>query len=132
MIERIARCACGQLNATATGAPVRISICHCLDCKRRTGSAFGLQSTWTEAQVAIRGEARAYERFGDDGGHWVRDYFCGTCGVRVFYCIELRPGLMSIPVGAFADPDFPPPTIEVYGERAQAGIGRQLDKSCQE
>ena len=132
MTDRTAFCACGQLSATATGEPVRISICHCLDCKRRTGSAFGLQSTWTGEQVAIHGEAREFERFGDDGGNWVREYFCGRCGVRVFYRIELRPGMVSIPVGAFADPDFPSPTIEVYGERAQAGIGRQLDKSCQE
>ncbi|MEO6113056.1 MAG: GFA family protein [Sphingomicrobium sp.] len=132
MNDWTASCACGQLNATATGAPVRISICHCLDCKRRTGSAFGLQSTWTEEQVAIRGEAREFERFGDDGGNWVREYFCGRCGVRVFYRIELRPGMVSIPVGAFADPGFPPPTVEVYGERAQAGIGRQLGEDCQE
>ena len=33
------------------------------------------------------------------------------------YAIERRQGMITIPVGAFADPDFPPPTVEVYGER---------------
>jgi len=26
--------------------------------------------------------------------------------------------MISIPAGAFADPDFPPPAIEIYEERA--------------
>jgi len=127
MSERIASCACGRLTAAATGEPVQISLCHCLECKRRTGSAFGMQATWLDEQVAIRGEAREFQRFGDDGGHWVRESFCPNCGVRVFYRIELRPGMVSIPVGAFADPDFPPPTAEVYRERAQRGLNLTID-----
>ena len=132
MIERTAACACARLTATARGEPARVSICHCLDCKRRTGSAFALQATWPDAQVRISGDYREYERFGDDGGAWVRDGFCPDCGVRVFYRIELRPEMISIPVGAFADPDVPPPTIEVYAERAQRGIGPQLDEAAQQ
>jgi hypothetical protein len=38
MIVREARRACGALGAGATGDPVRLSICHCLDCKRRSGA----------------------------------------------------------------------------------------------
>lgn len=129
---RLATCACGQLAATATGDPVRVSICHCDACKRRTGSAFGLQATWPEEQVTFRGESREYERFGEDGGHWVREYFCEGCGVRVFYRIEQRPGMISIPVGAFADPAFPPPTVEIYAEKAQNGIGQQLRDDARE
>ena len=30
----------GQLTASCTGEPVRVSVCHCLDCQKRTGSAF--------------------------------------------------------------------------------------------
>jgi hypothetical protein len=113
MSERIASCSCGGLTAVATGEPVRISLCHCLNCKRRTGSAFAMQATWPEDRVAIQGEARQYERFGEESGNWARHSFCPNCGVQVFYRIELRPGMVSIPVGAFADPDFPPPTAEV-------------------
>ena len=82
--------------------------------------------------MTIRGESREYERFGEEGGQWVREYSCTGCGVRIFYRIELRPGMVSIPVGAFADPAFPPPTAEVYAEQAQGGIGRQLSETAQE
>jgi hypothetical protein len=40
MTTREARCSCGALTAVATGDPVRNSVCHRLDCKRTTGSAF--------------------------------------------------------------------------------------------
>ena len=40
MVVRRAECACGQLSAVCSGEPMRVSVCHCLACKRRTGSAF--------------------------------------------------------------------------------------------
>jgi hypothetical protein len=113
---RVARCACGGLAISASGEPVRISICHCLECKRRTGSVFSWNAHWPGERVAIEGNYRSYERSSDDGG-WVRQHFCPTCGVMVFYEIELRPGIVSVPVGAFADPAFPAPTVEVYEDR---------------
>jgi hypothetical protein len=44
-------CSCGQLQVTTTGEPVRISVCHCLACQRRTGSAFGVQARFRYAVV---------------------------------------------------------------------------------
>jgi hypothetical protein len=116
MIVREARCICGALSARAEGDPVRLSICHCLDCKRRTGSAFGWNATYEADRVAVAGAYTIYER-GSDDGFWVRNRFCPVCGVTVCYEIERRPNMVSIPAGAFADPAFPPPAMEVYEER---------------
>lgn len=127
MIERVASCACGTLTAAARGEPTRISICHCGECKRRTGSAFSLNATWPDDQVTIRGEATQFERSGEDGGHWVRESFCPRCGVRIFYRIELRPRMVSIPVGAFRDRDFPAPQIAVYAELAMRAIELSIE-----
>jgi hypothetical protein len=117
MTIREARCACGALSLRAEGDPVRISICHCLDCKRRSGSAFAWTASYDAARVAIEGESRTWERSSDDG-YWARFRFCATCGGAVYYEIERRPGMISIPAGAFADVDFPAPGIEVFEERA--------------
>jgi hypothetical protein len=116
MTRREARCGCGALTVAAVGEPARNSICHCLDCKRRTGAAFSWNATFAEEQVTIAGESASYSRTSDEG-FWGRHHFCPTCGTHMFYAIERRPGMISIPVGAFADPDFPAPTVEVYGER---------------
>lgn len=115
-MERTASCLCGQLTATCEGEPIRRSVCHCLDCQRRTGSAFSVNAHWPAEQVRIEGESRAFTRSSDDG-FWGRHYFCPTCGASVHYEIERRPGVISVPVGAFADPGFPEPLVAVYDER---------------
>lgn len=115
-MTRQARCACGALAAATTGDPIRLSVCHCLDCKRRTGSAFSWNATFAAADVTVEGAFRTYQR-GSDDGYWGRFHFCPECGVTVAYEIERRPDMISIPAGAFADPAFPPPAIEVYDER---------------
>lgn len=117
MTVREARCACGALCASAEGEPVRISVCHCLACKRRTGSALAWNATYHAACVTVSGAYHTYERRSDEG-NWARHHFCPACGCSVHYEIEVRPGMISIPAGAFADADFPAPTIQVYEERA--------------
>ncbi|ACG79854.1 conserved hypothetical protein [Phenylobacterium zucineum HLK1] len=113
---RTATCACGALKAHCRGEPARISVCHCLDCQRRTGSAFGVQATFAQDQVAFEGEAREFTRHGDEG-HWMTAAFCPACGGTVWYRIERRPGMVSVPVGGFADPGFPEPRVSVYEAR---------------
>jgi hypothetical protein len=67
MIERIATCRCGQLRAVCAGEPVRVSVCHCLDCQKRSGSAFAAQARWPDSQVEIIGQARIWVRVADSG-----------------------------------------------------------------
>ena len=43
-------------------------------------------------------------------------YFCGTCGSTVYWLSDVVPGAYGISVGSFVDPDFPPPTSEVWTE----------------
>ena len=119
---RIATCSSGQHRATSVGEPPRVSICHCGACKRRTGSAFSWNATFAKDQVTVSGEARTHRRNSDEG-RWGDHYFCPECGVVVFYEIEARPDMVSIPVGTFADSAFPEPTFSVYGELRPAWIG---------
>ncbi len=110
---RTASCSCGQFTATVVGDPVRISVCHCLACQRRTGSVFGAQARFPTTAVTIKGESREYVRTGDSGGQ-LHFHFCATCGSTVFYTLTNAPGLIAIPVGGFADPGFPSPQHSIY------------------
>lgn len=116
MNTRIAACSCGQLSARVTGEPVRNSICHCLACQRRTGSVFGQQARFLRENVAITGQSTAYTRVGDEGPG-ATFHFCPQCGATVYYEPAGLEAYVGIPVGAFADPDFPAPTVSVYEER---------------
>ena len=114
MTSRVASCSCGQLRLTCEGEPVRISICHCLECQKRTGSVFATQARFARESVTIEGRATQWTRLGDSGGS-VTFNFCPVCGSTVYW--EAPPGFVAVAVGAFADPTFPPPKVSVYEER---------------
>lgn len=121
MPERTATCRCGQLRVTCEGDPVRISVCHCLECQKRSGSAFAVQARWPDEQVTATGRSKTWERVADSG-HRATYRFCPDCGSTVAYVIEGWEGVTAVPVGAFADPDFPPPKFSVYEHRKHAWV----------
>jgi hypothetical protein len=43
--------------------------------------------------------------------------FCPECGGTVFFTTESAPELIAVPVGMFADPEFPAPKVSVWKER---------------
>jgi hypothetical protein len=114
---REAVCNCGQLRLTADGDPIRISMCHCLACQRRTGSAFGIQARFTADQVRVVGRHSEYSRTSDEGEEGRTFHFCPDCGATVFYKLSTAPDVFAVPIGAFAEPGFPPPTVSVYESR---------------
>ncbi len=126
VIERFASCSCGQLTAEVTSEPIRISMCHCLACQRRSGSTFAVQARFAADTVTIVGEWRTWTRTGDEGS--VIDFhFCPACGSTVLYRQRDVPDVIAIAVGAFADPDFPAPTVSVYEARRHAWTGTPED-----
>lgn len=126
MTSRTAACSCGQLQATTTAEPLRVSIFHCLACQRRTGSVFGAQARFARAAVTVSGRSQVYERVGDEGTR-IGFHFCPLCGATVYYAFGPGDEHIAIPVGAFADPAFPAPTCSVYEERRHAWVGLPPD-----
>jgi hypothetical protein len=122
MSNRLASCSCGQLIAQVAGEPVRVSICHCLACQRRTGSTFAQQAKFRRDQVLVSGVSSEYVRVGDEGPG-AKFHFCPTCGSTVYYEPQEQKEYLAIPVGAFADPSFPAPTFSVYEERMHSWVG---------
>ncbi|WP_114227920.1 MULTISPECIES: GFA family protein [Sphingomonas] len=121
MSARTATCRCGQLSATCTGDPVRVSVCFCLNCQKRSGSSFAAQARWPDDRVQWEGETKSWSAAGDSG-QVATFRFCPTCGSTVGYQAEGLPGLTAIAIGAFAEPSFPPPEYTVYGDRKHAWV----------
>lgn len=121
MTIRTAACRCGQLTARCTGEPVRISVCHCLACQQRSGSAFAVQARWPDEQVELSGVAKEWRRVADSGAT-ASYFFCSECGSTLFYRLDKFPGLTAVPIGAFADPNFPAPRHSVWEERKHAWV----------
>jgi len=114
MVNRTASCSCGQLSITVEGEPREVLVCHCLECQKQSGSVFLSWGYWPTSAVAAKtGEASRYRRIADSG-RTVDNYFCPVCGSTVYGDSDDIPGIVSIAVGNFADPSFPPPTAAVW------------------
>ena len=116
MSTRRACCRCGQLSAECSGEPARVSVCHCLACQQRSGSAFAAQARFSDDQVKIEGDSKSWTRIADSGNA-ITYHFCPECGSTVHFSGGNFPDLVAIPVGAFADPTFPHPRFSVWEAR---------------
>jgi hypothetical protein len=117
----MASCSCGQLRATVSEEPLRVSVCHCLACQRRTGGVFATQARFARDAVSISGKGTEFVLVGDEGTR-ATFRFCPNCGATVYYTTSSLPEAVTIPVGAFADPAFPAPTVSVYEERMHGWV----------
>lgn len=115
MSSRTASCYCGQLQIQVHGDPLGVGVCHCLACQQRTGSVFAALAAFA-APYQVTGHATEFVRTGDHGAQF-RFRFCPVCGSNVFHTEEGVQGHVSVAVGAFADPAFPPPQDSVYDKR---------------
>ena len=133
MTTHFASCRCGQLRATVTGEPVRVSVCHCLNCKKRSGSAFAVQARWPSKQVGIEGQSKSYKQV-SDSGNWGEFHFCPDCGSDVYYrndgpTVDAKfADMIAIPLGTFDDPYFLTPHFSVWESRKHDWVEIAGDK----
>lgn len=78
------RCHCGQITYRATLDPARVSICHCTDCQRLTGSAFRVTASVAAGDFTLTGgQPRRYLKHGDNGAARLQ-FFCPDCGSPIY------------------------------------------------
>ena len=72
-----------------------------------------MQARFPSDRVMIHGESKVYVRTADSGNE-IEFHFCPECGATVYYRYGDLSDVIAVPVGAFADPEFPPPRVSVY------------------
>ncbi|WP_162142406.1 GFA family protein [Cucumibacter marinus] len=119
---RKAQCSCGQFSVTVRGDPEWVNLCNCHDCQRRTGSAFQIAGFFRESQIIENtGERTEFHRPTQEGRTMDLE-FCPVCGVSVLFRLKLRPGMMAIHAGCFADTGFPAPDRIWFAHRAHPWV----------
>ena len=121
MVAREGSCSCGQLRVRTAADPLRVGVCHCLACQQRSGSAFAVGARFAADVVDTEGDANEYVRISDDGEsrHF---YFCPQRGITVWYARPSAPDIITIPMGVFADPEFPAPSVSGWEERKHSWV----------
>ena len=109
-------CLCGAVRYTASAEPALVGVCHCRDCQKFTGSAFGFFIGVPRSAFEIHGVLKTFSKLGDSGNPIVRR-FCPECGSSI---VEEPPGrrdLAIINAGTLDDPSAVTPTMEIYCDR---------------
>jgi hypothetical protein len=100
-------CLCGAHRYRVKGEPMRVSVCHCTFCQRRTGSACAVGVFFPEENVELTAEEFAvYEHTSDESNLKIRLHFCRYCGTTVYAKLERFPDGRVIFGGTFDDPNW--------------------------
>ncbi len=92
-------CQCGDVRYEVTGVPQHVVVCHCTDCQRQSGSAFGMTLVVKETDFRlIQGELNTWASTSDTGRAKL-DAFCPGCGTRIYHKPEWRKGSVSVKPG---------------------------------
>jgi hypothetical protein len=78
------QCHCGQVTYEAEIDPERVSVCHCDDCQRLTGSPYRVSVRTPRSDIRLTGNPpRVYVKVAESGNRR-RQYFCPECGSPLF------------------------------------------------
>ena len=72
-VERHGGCLCGAVRYTVSGPPLRVGLCHCLDCRKASGSFFTPFGVWASASYKGTGDLKTF----------AQRQFCPQCGSRI-------------------------------------------------
>ncbi|MGZ5900217.1 MAG: GFA family protein [Reyranella sp.] len=113
-MTRKATCCCGACSIEVEGEPRLNALCHCANCKKRTGSAFGWSAYFTDDQILGRtGDFRVYEITGTQPQ---RRWFCAACGSTLFWKTSWRLDQTGIAGGCFVGEKLPQPSVTVSND----------------
>ena len=115
--------ACGQASITVDALPSMHGVCHCTNCKRRTGSAFGISAYFDRtAVVQQRGETKTYTFHHTAQNHDQERHFCSHCGTTLFWFVSSVPEKIGIAGGCFADGGLPEPSYSVTDRKRESWV----------
>lgn len=90
MTEYRGGCLCGAVRYEVEGEPLRVGLCHCLDCRKESGAVFSCFAVFPATAFRSTGEVRT---------HSGRS-FCPVCGSRLFNPsdreVEIRFGTLDV------------------------------------
>ncbi len=115
-------CQCGALRYSVVGAPIALAVCHCTECQRQSGSAFGMSLIVPkDAFRMTSGEPRTFERKADSG-NTVRCAFCPGCGTRIYHEPAAMAASLNVKPGTLDDTSWLEPVVHAWTRSKQPWV----------
>jgi len=110
-------CLCGAVKLESTVTPVLTAHCHCIDCRKSSGSGHCTHMMVPEQAFSVSGDVAFFSRAADSGNIVSRG-FCPACGSPLYSTNAGMPGMVFPRASCLDDPEIAKPAIAVYASRA--------------
>jgi hypothetical protein len=103
-------------------APLDLYVCHCLECRKQSASAFGISLTVRRAGLrVIQGQTKSWTRPTDSGGRR-KCIFCTECGSRLWHEAEPPTEMLALKGGSLDRPLDLRDAIHLWTTRKLPGV----------
>ena len=119
-------CLCGKVRYESTEDTAGGGICHCIDCRKTSGTGHAAHAFLPEDSITFVGEMKTFEQKADSGNMLTRS-FCSECGSSIVTRSSGMPGTAVVRVSSFDDPNLYSPIMLVYNKRAASWDAQQTD-----
>jgi hypothetical protein len=104
-----------------TTEPIRLVACHCNECQRQSGSAFGMSMPVKKNSLTVTGRTKRFTRIADSGNE-LTGAFCPECGVRIYHVLESAQDVLSLKPGTLDDTSWLRPDRFIWMKSAQGWV----------
>lgn len=116
-------CQCGALRYEIDAdAPLDLYACHCRECQKQSGSAFGISAIFPlDAVRIVKGMPKIWTR-PTDSGNTTDCAFCPDCGTRIMHTGTYDRSVTAIKGGSLDEPPDMAGAKHIWTDRTLHGI----------
>ena len=115
-------CQCGGCRYEITERPLTAYVCHCTECQRQSGGAFGMSLPVPRTGFALtQGSPRRWRRLAASG-RAIDCVFCPDCGTRLFHQPSRDADVVNVKPGTLDDPRWLRPVGHLWTASAQGWV----------
>jgi len=112
-------CQCGHIRYQIIERPFGLAVCHCTECQRQSGSAFGMSLGVRHGAVVLRSGTLKKFDVKCDSGRMKSCFFCPECGTRIYH--QTQTGI-SVKAGTLDDRTWLKPDAHYWTKRKQSWV----------
>ena len=114
-------CQCGSVRYVLTAEPIRLVACHCKECQRQSGSAFGMSMLVKKDSLTVTGLTKQFTRIAYSCNE-VTGVFCPDCGVRIHHVLKSVQDVFALKPGTLDDTSWLRPEHFIWMKSAQGWV----------
>ena len=115
-------CQCGAVRYRIEAEPLGLVACHCTECQRLSGSAFGMSlAVPKDSFRLLSGELKTFTR-SCDSGRTLDCSFCPNCGTRIHHAGAFAEAALTVKPGTLDDTSWLAPEMHIWTKSKQPWV----------